>query len=507
MREIKKFINATVHTQGCNLKCDYCYLAQHMYSNNKSRLALRNPVEYVLKAFSPERMGGICYITLVGDGETLLPDDIEDFIVGLVKQGHYLTIITNGTLVEKIIHIIERLKEINLQNHIYFSLSLHFLEIVRLGLKDRFTQCVNFLKEENISVGITLVLANSYIPVIEEIKIYCDELGIVPSVNLAINEHEDGEVEHIVEVSDEEYREMEKRLTGQKSVTSKLNNFYTKETGFCYAGVWSIILDITTGECGQCVNNSDHVFNFYDNIEKPLELLPVGNRCKAAYCICGFRDAWHLVPEKEFITEKETISPSDRFLSEETRRRFRTDLAKSNEEYSDTMKEAINQKNYELQLLQIKIQTAVKELSRADKVRGLKLAEELFEVDLDSHNSRVVQLIVTYGYALIEMENYDEAETLYGCWDDLKYSADYCFMMGTVFLKEGNIELAISCFEAASNSHVAVEEGINSWLPDYNLGVIYECLGDMKKAGSYYKKCENYCKAVERLQIIEGNKK
>lgn len=65
--------------------------------NDKSNCVLRNSLDYVLKAFSPKRLGGICYINLAGDGETMLPEDIEELLLGLMDQGHYLTVYTNAS--------------------------------------------------------------------------------------------------------------------------------------------------------------------------------------------------------------------------------------------------------------------------------------------------------------------------------------------------------------------------------------------------------------------------
>lgn len=107
MQEIVKRINGNIHTSGCNLKCGYCYLAQANYKNQGMIKALRYPLETILAACSKERLGGSCIIEIIGDGETLLPDDVVPLILGLLKEGHYVLVINNGTLKTRIHELVE----------------------------------------------------------------------------------------------------------------------------------------------------------------------------------------------------------------------------------------------------------------------------------------------------------------------------------------------------------------------------------------------------------------
>ncbi len=45
--------------------------------------------------------------------------------------------------------------------------------------------------------------------------------------------------------------------------------------------------------------------------------------------------------------------------------------------------------------------------------------------------------------------------------------------------------------------------GVNSYLACYNIGVIYECLGQMTEAERYYNRCGGYTPAEKRLENIK----
>lgn len=110
MEKIVKMINGTIHTLGCTLKCEYCYLAQGGYKNDGDIFALNYPLDKVLKACSKKRLGGTCFIQIIGDGETLLPKDAVPLILGLLKEGHYVQVITNGTLTERIHDLVDEVE-------------------------------------------------------------------------------------------------------------------------------------------------------------------------------------------------------------------------------------------------------------------------------------------------------------------------------------------------------------------------------------------------------------
>lgn len=45
-----------------------------------------------------------------------------------------------------------------------------------------------------------------------------------------------------------------------------------------------------------------------------------------------------------------------------------------------------------------------------------------------------------------------------------------------------------------------MDKGVNDYLAYFNLGVVYECIGQNNEAKQYYLKCENYEPAKQRLK-------
>lgn len=488
--KIKCFINARVHTRGCNFKCDYCYLSQLNYKNDKETKALRYPLEHVLQAFSKERLGGKAHIELVGDGETLLPTDIEDLVKGLLQEGHRVTIITNGTITEKIKRIVAYAVEHKKESELIFVLSLHYLELRRLGLLEVYAGTVEFLRQNGIKFDVQLTMGGSYVPVVDEIKAYCDtQLKVTQDIDMHVtiarDEGPDGKIEMITgEYSKEEYYNATKRL-GSEYFELVWKEFGQKVNGFCYAGSWFFCLDMTTGLCQQCQGkNNSNKFNFFEFLDKELPLEPVGFRCKEPFCKCGMVHEMNLMPEEYPCNNAEY------------------DLLPANHLFSEEEKARSNRRNIELE--QMKKSSIYIGACFRDKAykEGFEFAEKILAEDVDPNNYYVVQLVLSYGYALLEAGEIQRALDLQCCYDDLNYLADYCLMMGVIYLRNEMVEDAIRLFVDATRCYAAYEKGTNTWLPNYNLGIIYECIGDTEHAIQYYKKCENYEKAQERIKEL-----
>lgn len=126
------------------------------------------------------------------------------------------------------------------------------------------------------------------------------------------------------------------------------------------------------------------------------------------------------------------------------------------------------------------------------------------ETDLNPRLLDVVWLVVRYGYALIRTGKLERALDLASCWDDLEYNADYCYIMGLIYMKNGMIEKAVTAFLEATQKNFAMDKGVNDYLAYFNLGVVYECIGQNDMAEQYYMKCENYEPAKQRLKEMNA---
>lgn len=430
MDKIVKMINGTIHTSGCTLKCDYCYLAQSNYRNDSETYALRYPLETVLQACSKKRLGGTAFIQIIGDGETLLPKDAVSLICGLLKEGHYVQVVTNGTLQNRIHELVETAEQNGLVSHLLLSFSLHFLELEKHNLLE--IESYNFE--------------------------YIDDL-------------------------------------------EKMDNHK-----FCYAGSWYFQVDFTTGMYSQCLMNAGFAHNFFEHLDRELLLEPVGTGCKAAFCWCGWAKKLNLIPnECNYIkTEKFVMKPENQFIDRGILDAGFANLAETNCQYSEKEKAVNKEKRLQYDYFSKKVDLLNFDFKEKNYLKFIEGAEELLQNDLNPRLLYVVQLVVRYGYSLLRSGQWERAMNLESCYDDLNYNADYCLVMGLIYMKNGMVEKAIQMFSEAADKNFVMDKGANSYLPYYNLGVIYECLGEERQAQEYYQKCNSYGLAQERLRDLLG---
>ncbi|MBN3345380.1 glycosyl transferase [Clostridium botulinum] len=126
------------------------------------------------------------------------------------------------------------------------------------------------------------------------------------------------------------------------------------------------------------------------------------------------------------------------------------------------------------------------------------------EMPLNLKECYVQDLMESYGYTLINIKNYNEAlkiKKFEGCY---KNSVDFQFLMGLIFMNNNRFTEAAKRFYKCLELEEGKVEGVNSFLPNYNLGVIFETLGYVKEAEDCYKKCAQYDLAKERLKNIDN---
>ena len=106
MAKIKRFFECLVPVSVCNLECPYCYIIQE----DRRKMALADmpySPEHIARALRPERVGGTCFISICGAGETLAQKEVVPIVGELLKEGHFVNITTNGTLSRRFDELIE----------------------------------------------------------------------------------------------------------------------------------------------------------------------------------------------------------------------------------------------------------------------------------------------------------------------------------------------------------------------------------------------------------------
>ncbi len=109
-------------------------------------------------------------------------------------------------------------------------------------------------------------------------------------------------------------------------------------------------------------------------------------------------------------------------------------------------------------------------------------------------------LIESYGYSLININLFNKALDLYKYEQYYSKSPDFLFLLAIIEMNNGNFKKAVETFLKCIEFKEGKIEGITSFLPLYNIGVIFECLGSKDKALKYYEMCGDYVPAVDRIK-------
>ncbi|MBQ9314471.1 MAG: radical SAM protein [Clostridia bacterium] len=358
MEKIKRFIECYIPIEACNFKCHYCYISQHGGLSNKIN-KLTHSSQYIAQALSKRRMGGVCVINLCAWGETLISEEILDVIRALLEEGHYVMVVTNGSLTNRFEKIAEFPKKI--LNHLFFKFSFHYLELIRLNILDTFFNNVKMMQNAGASFTIEITPTDELEPYIDEIKeVTIRNLGALPHMTIA--RVDSGEILPLTNHKVEEYY----NIWGQ--FNSDLFNFKkeifgVKRREFCYAGEWSICVDLLSGEYRQCYG-SMILGNIYKNIKKPLKFIPIGCNCIQPHCYNGHAFiGFGNIPEIETPTyaqmRNRVQNDGKEWITKDMKEIMQTKLGESNKQYNKRKQKIINQKNI-CMLTRIKIKEKIK---------------------------------------------------------------------------------------------------------------------------------------------------
>jgi len=131
--------------------------------------------------------------------------------------------------------------------------------------------------------------------------------------------------------------------------------------------------------------------------------------------------------------------------------------------------------------------------------KALEYYSKGLEQDVNPTRDWVKNMVVSYGYCLLNLNQNEKALELEGLYDTFCEYADFVFLIGYTYMKNGFFDDAIKQFEIATTKTDYSVLGSNSYRAWYNIGVIYECAGYKDKAKEYYLKCGDYDMAKQRL--------
>ena len=141
-------------------------------------------------------------------------------------------------------------------------------------------------------------------------------------------------------------------------------------------------------------------------------------------------------------------------------------------------------------------------ISLNDLEKAAQYCQKGLELNADPNSAFVQSMVEAYGYCLIELAKYDLAMSLQQKYEQFSHRADFIYLMGMIYMKKGIYDKAIEEFKKATTFSSCSRKGVNSYQANYNIASIYENLGDLEEARTYYKKCGDYAPALRRLKEL-----
>lgn len=333
MQQVKKLLLLHIPTAQCNLQCKYCYVKQRN-EWKKGKKSFAHTPEFIAKALSKARVGGTCYVNLTAGGETLLDPEVLE-LIELLLDDHYVEVVTNGTLTARF-KALANLPPQKLK-HLVFKFSYHYDELKRLGIIDRFFENVKLMKQCGCSFTIEMVGSDNQIEEIDELKNICMlNLGAVPHVTLPRDEKKP-DLDIFTGLEHDKYIDIWKNNFDSKFLDLKLGLIGKKRKEFCYAGCWSLFINLGTGYAqpcyGQLINQ-----NIFADINKPIKWIAVGKCCSQPYCYNGHAFlTFGIIPELDmptyFDVRNRACNDGD-WITDEVKEFYKSKLYESNKKFS-----------------------------------------------------------------------------------------------------------------------------------------------------------------------------
>ena len=280
MEKMKRFIDVWVPVTTCTLRCHYCYITHHRLFDSKLPKFKYSP-EIFRKGLSKERLGGVCMFNLCGGGETLLPPEMPKYIRALLEEGHYVMVVTNATVDKAFNEMSEWPKD--LLDHLFFKFSYHFIELKKRNLYEKFFSNVRKMRDAGASFTLEATPSDELIPYIEEMKaLAVQEVGAVCHITVGRDEHNMSTIPILSQMTPVEYYNTWK-VFDSGFFEYKFSVFSQKRTEFCYAGDWTLFLDMGSGILHQCYCSLFNQ-NIFEDVSKPIKFKAIGHFCQQPHC-------------------------------------------------------------------------------------------------------------------------------------------------------------------------------------------------------------------------------
>ena len=280
-----RFIELRIPVHACTLRCQYCYITHRSLFDSYVRPFRYSP-HYIRRVLSRQRLGGAAIINMCAEGETLLSSEVIELARELLEEGHYVMIVTNATLTNRIEELANFPKEII--DRLFIKFSYHYLQLKERGLLDKFFNNIRMIRDAGASFTLEVTPHDELIPLVEEMNQRAiQELGALPHFTVARDDRYAGRhLPLLTQMNREEYRNFWGRFNSPL-FDYKLKIFEQPRSEFCYAGDWSGIVEIATGTWRQCYYNASRPVDIFTDPDSPIPFLAIGHNCMSPHCWNG----------------------------------------------------------------------------------------------------------------------------------------------------------------------------------------------------------------------------
>lgn len=412
---IKRFIDCNVPTQACNLKCEYCYVGQVDGFSGQIEPIEHSPAE-VREALSKKRMGGIIFINFCGTGETLLGDDILPIVQEVLKEGHYVQIVTNGVINKRFEEISGWDRE--LLERLFIKFSYHYTELKRLKKLDDFFDNIIRSRKAGCSISVEITSGDKMTPYIGEMKQICmDRLGALPHVTVA-RDNTSKELSLLTKYSEKEYADIWGGFHSEL-FDLKMKLYREKRDEYCYGGEWTFYLHLSNGDLKQCYKG-EIIDNIFEDVTRPIRFRPIGRGCREPYCYNGH--AWMTlgcIPGMDIPTyadmRNRVTADGEEWLTKKAREFFSHKLEENNITYEDVSKIP------KVLLLGDSISKGYREMV-SGKLAGK--ADVYYTDEIATYSTHILRYIHDIAEKLSIGSNLDVVYFNVGLWDVLRIDGD-----------------------------------------------------------------------------------
>lgn len=143
-------------------------------------------------------------------------------------------------------------------------------------------------------------------------------------------------------------------------------------------------------------------------------------------------------------------------------------------------------------------------VSLNDVQKAAHYYEEGLAMEINPSESYVQSMMESYCYCLMELDDTDKGmEIINSYYDSYSHRADFVYVTGFICMKRGEYDRALREFEKATTIKIYNRNGVNDYRAYYQMGRVYELLGDKMKALDMYEKCGDFALAVSRIEEMK----